>query len=89
MAGPGEDGRPEYLLSNATAMAMQAKLGSLSQAGIMSAVMAGRGGAGSGAGGGMIYITVQSGSLTMSQIKTEINSSLHMTLGELLPALGA
>ena len=88
MSGPGEDGKPEYVLSNPTAMALQSKLGSLSQANLLSAVLAGRGGGSGGQSGSNVHITVQGGSLTMSQVYEAMDNMMDQKLGDLLPAFG-
>jgi hypothetical protein len=86
--GPGENGKPEYVLSNHTTRAMESMLGgSLSQAKLLSAVMAARGGSG-GMGGGNMNITVQGGSLTMRQVRMEIENALDSKLSDLIPAWG-
>jgi hypothetical protein len=89
MSGPGENGLPEYMLSNPTSKALQSALGgSLSEAALLSAVMAGRGGAGGGgnSGGGNVQVIVQGGSLTMSQVYAAMDNLMDQKLSDLLPA---
>lgn len=87
--GNGEDGREEFVMgSDLTRAAENALGGRLSQAGALSAIMAGRM-MSSGAGGKSLQITVQGRSLTTQEIRNEISNALDMKLADLLPAFGA
>jgi hypothetical protein len=87
--GPGEDGLPEYVMDNPTSMMMKSLLGNqMSQAGMISAVMAGKNAQAGGGGGRNLSITIVGKGLTMTEIQAMTDKTLDMRLGDLLPAFG-
>jgi len=89
--GPGENGAPEYVLSNSTTKALESMLGGkLSQANLLAGVMAGKNAARQTvAGGQQMNITVTSRSLTVSEIRSEVQSALGEMMGNIIPSFGA
>ena len=86
--GPGEDGRPEYVLNNQTTRMLEAiNGGRLSQASMISMALAGRGGS-AGAGAGSLQVTVTGKSLTIREIRAEVAAAMDQRLSDLIPAFG-
>ncbi len=87
---PGEDGKPEYVLSHKTTRSLESAIGGkLSQANILSAIMSGRAGGLAGGGPNSVQIKVESRNLTLSEIRYAAETILNQRLGELIPAMGA
>lgn len=87
--GNGEDGRAEFVANNTTTRAAENIIGSrLTQAGLLSAIMAGRNAA-IGGGQKTMQINVTGRSLSVSEIRNEVDSALNSKLSDLLPAFGA
>jgi len=87
--GPGENELPEYVLDNQSAMMMKSLLGGqMSQANMISAVMAGKNAMAGGGSGSNLTITVNGKGLTMTEIKGAIDQNLDVRLGDLFPAFG-
>ncbi len=82
-SGPGEMGNPEFVFDDKSTRMAESLIGSrLTQANVLSAIMAGKGNV-SGSGK-TVQITVKSQTLTVSQILKHIDSALDMKLGEIL-----
>lgn len=84
-SGPGETGRPEFVLSGSTTQLAESFMGTrLNQANLLSSLM---GSSSGGKSNRTLQVTVQSRNLTMSEIRTQIDSALTQRLGELLPGV--
>ena len=87
--GPGENGLPEYVLDNPTTKMMEQMMGgSLSQAAMLSAVIAGRNAQAGGGSGRNLSITIVGKGLTLTEVKAVTDQTLNMRLSDLLPAFG-
>lgn len=87
-APSGGPGGTEFVMNAATTRkAEQMMGGALTQESILNAMLASRMGT-TGLRGGSVNVSVQSRSLSLAEVRDEINLAVDMKLGELLPAFG-